>query len=109
MQDEDSSQHDGGALAAHVAVALAGAQEVEHLEKALSGRTVIAQATGILMERFDLSSDRAFGVLSRVSQDLNSKLRQLAEQIVQTRTVPESGPRKARSQPSAPAVPRTVT
>lgn len=81
--------HDGTALAAHVGVALAGAQEVENLEKALAGRTVIGQATGIVMERFDLPADRAFGVLSRLSQHRNVKLRQLAEQIVQTRTIPK--------------------
>jgi hypothetical protein len=84
--------HDGMALAAHIGVALAGAQEVEHLEKAIGGRTVIGQATGILMERFDLSADQAFGVLSRLSQHKNVKLRQLAEQIVQTRTVPSAVP-----------------
>ena len=82
--------HDGMALAAHVGVALAGAQEVENLEKALGGRTVIGQATGILMERFDLVPDRAFAVLSRLSQQKNVKLRQLAEQIVETRTVPKA-------------------
>ena len=79
---------DGLALAAHVGVALAAAQEVENLEKALGGRTVIGQATGILMERFDLDPDRAFSVLSRMSQQKNVKLRQLAEQIVTTRTIP---------------------
>ena len=52
------------------------------------GRTVIGQATGILMERFDLPPDRAFSVLSRMSQQQNVKLRELAEQIVTTRTVP---------------------
>lgn len=80
--------HDGLALAAHVGVALAAAQEVEQLEKALGGRTVIGQATGILMERFDLDSDRAFSVLSRMSQQKNVKLREIAEQIVTTRDVP---------------------
>jgi GAF domain-containing protein len=79
---------DGLALAAHVGVALAAAQQVEQLEKALSGRTVIGQATGILMERFDLTPDRAFSVLSRMSQQKNVKLRALAEQIVTTRTLP---------------------
>ncbi len=81
--------HDGLALAAHVGVALAAAQEVENLEKALGGRTVIGQATGMLMERFDMSSDRAFSVLSRMSQQRNVKLRQLAEQIVTTRSMPK--------------------
>lgn len=81
--------HDGVALAAHIGVALAGSQEVENLEKALGGRTVIGQATGILMERFELAPDRAFSVLSRLSQARNVKLRDLAEQIVQTRTIPK--------------------
>lgn len=92
--------YDGTALAAHVAVALAAAQEVESLEQALVGRTVISQATGILMERFDMTPDRAFAVLSRLSQDKNLKLRQLAEQIVQTRTVPagRAAPGRVRTQ-----------
>lgn len=81
---------DGLALAAHVGVALAAAQEVEHLEHALRGRTVIGQATGVLMERFDLAPDRAFSVLSRLSQQRNVKLRALAEEIVDTRTLPTS-------------------
>ena len=81
--------HDGLALAAHVGVALAAAQEVENLEKALGGRTVIGQATGILMERFDMPADRAFSVLSRMSQQKNVKLRELAEHIVTTRAVPK--------------------
>lgn len=81
--------NDGVALAAHIGVALAGAQELENLEKALGGRTVIGQATGILMERFDMTSERAFGLLSTISQNKNLKLRVLAERIVQTRAVPK--------------------
>ena len=49
---------------------------------------MIGQATGILMERFDLEPDRAFSVLSRMSQQRNVKLREVAEQIVETRQVP---------------------
>jgi GAF domain-containing protein len=79
---------DGLALAAHVAVALAAAQEVEHLEHAMRGRTVIGQATGILMERFDLAPERAFSVLSRMSQQKNVKLRAIADEIVTTRKLP---------------------
>jgi len=51
---------------------------------------VIGQATGILIERFDLTPDRAFGLLTRISQNQHLKLRQVAEQIVQTRTVPKT-------------------
>lgn len=78
----------GGALAAHVAVALAEAQNVTHLETAISARTVIGRAEGILMERFDLSPVHAFGVLRRVSQTRNIKLNHVAEELVRTRETP---------------------
>lgn len=80
--------YNGQALAAHVAVALAGAQNAEHLETAVTNRTVIGQAEGILMERFDISADHAFAVLRRVSQQRNVKLSQVAEQLVRTRETP---------------------
>ena len=80
--------HNGGALAAHVAVALAEAQNVTHLETAINVRTVIGRAEGILMERFDLSPTQAFAVLRRVSQDRNIKLNRVAEELVRTRETP---------------------
>jgi GAF domain-containing protein len=80
--------HNGGALAAHVAVALAEAQNVTHLETAINVRTVIGRAEGILMERFDLSPAQAFAVLRRVSQDRNVKLNRVAEELVRTRETP---------------------
>lgn len=81
--------YNGLALAAHIAVALAGAHNAEHLEKAIVNRTVIGQAEGILMERFDLSAFQAFSVLTRVSQNRNVKLNRVAEELVQTRQTPE--------------------
>lgn len=80
--------YSGLALAAHVAVALAASQNVEHLEMALSTRTVIGQAEGILMERFDIPPDTAFAVLRRVSQRRNVKLNQVADEVVRTRETP---------------------
>ena len=80
--------YNGLALAAHVGVALAGAQKAEHLERAITNRTVIGQAEGILMERFDISAERAFAVLRRVSQERNVKLHRVAEELVNTRRVP---------------------
>lgn len=76
------------ALAAHVAVALAEAQNVNHLETAILVRTVIGRAEGILMERFDLSPVQAFAVLRRVSQHRNIKLNRVAEELVRTRVTP---------------------
>jgi GAF domain-containing protein len=80
--------HNGGALAAHVAVALAEAQHITHLETAITLRTLIGQAEGILMERFDLSPAQAFAVLRRVSMDHNIKLNRVAEELVLTRVTP---------------------
>lgn len=80
--------YNGEALAAHVAVALAEAQNVTHLETAIAVRTVIGRAEGILMERFDLTPTQAFAVLRRVSQHRNIKLNRVAEELVRTRETP---------------------
>jgi transcriptional regulator with GAF, ATPase, and Fis domain len=86
--DNNGDLAEGQALAAHVAVALAAAQEIEHLNTALGSRTVIGQAEGILMERFGIDGDRAFEVLRRVSSHTNTKLQHVAWELVQTRKVP---------------------
>ena len=43
---------------------------------------------GIIMERFGLSASNAFSVMSRLSQDTNTKLVAVAEQIITTRRIP---------------------
>ncbi len=78
----------GYALAAHVAVALAASENVENLETAISHRTVIGRAEGILMERFDIPPAQAFAVLRRVSQSRNVRLSRVAEELVRTRQTP---------------------
>jgi GAF domain-containing protein len=77
------------ALAAHAAVALAGAQQIGNLTTAVAGRTTIGQAEGILMERFDLSPHAAFAVLVRLSSHTGHKLAVVADELVRTRTLPE--------------------
>src|SRR5437867_3096097 len=47
-----------------------------------------AKAMGILMERFDVDGDQAFAILKRYSQDTNTKLRDVAQQLVDTRKLP---------------------
>lgn len=76
---------EGIALAAHVAVAMAAAQQGAQLAHALDTRTVIGQATGILMERFGLDEAGAFRVLTRVSSQTNMRVRDLSRELVQTR------------------------
>jgi transcriptional regulator with GAF, ATPase, and Fis domain len=86
--DERDDKTEAQALAAHVAVALGAAQEIENLHTALGNRTVIGQAEGILMERFGITGDRAFQVLRRVSSHTNNKLHSVAVELVETRAVP---------------------
>lgn len=86
--DDDDREH-GLAIAAHTSIAVAAAQEIEDLKAAIDTRTVIGQATGILMGRFDLDAPRAFAVLTRLSSHSNRKLRDIAHDIVATRLLPE--------------------
>lgn len=79
---------EGLALASHVSVALAAAQEIETLNSAVASRTVIGQAEGILMERFELRPEQAFAVLRRVSQDTNTRLQTVASELVLNRKTP---------------------
>ncbi len=76
-------------LARHAAVAVQHARGDEHLRKAVDARNLVGQAQGILMERFDLDADRAFEVLRRYSQHHNTKLHLVAQQLIDSRTLPE--------------------
>ena len=95
--DAESTQI-GQVLAAHAAVALASAQNEAHLHDAIRTRERIGEATGILMERHKLSREQAFSLLSKASQNLNTKLRDLAEEVVHTGTIPAGtdSPKKHR-------------
>lgn len=72
----------GELFARHAAVALGGAHAVEHLNRALETRKVIGQALGILMERYQMTEDRAFGFLVRASSTSNLKLHAVAQELV---------------------------
>jgi len=72
------------AFAAHAAIALESAQTEAHLRSGMVTRTVIGQAEGILMERLKLTVDQAFAVLSRLSEQSNVKLREVARTLVET-------------------------
>ncbi|WP_226913245.1 GAF and ANTAR domain-containing protein [Gephyromycinifex aptenodytis] len=78
----------GTILASHASIALAAGKERAELRQAIDGRHVIGMAQGILMERFTLGEAQAFAVLRRYSQDRNIKLREVAQQVVNSRTLP---------------------
>jgi hypothetical protein len=67
------------------------ARKITDLETALSSSRSIGTAVGILMARHLITADEAFSRLSRTSQDLNRKLRELAVQVELTGDLP-AGP-----------------
>lgn len=75
-------QHTAELFATHAALALGRARREDDLDTALANRKVIGQATGILMERYQLTEDRAFQYLVRVSQHSNIKVRDVAQELV---------------------------
>ncbi len=75
-------------MAQHASLALASQVDRETLGHALDSRTQIGVATGILMARYDVSQEQAFGVLRRYSQHANVKLREVADRVVETGGLP---------------------
>jgi hypothetical protein len=75
-------------LATHGSLALATTQartaaelHVAQLRRAIDSRDIIGQAKGILMNRRGISSEEAFDLLRRISQDMNVKLADLARTL----------------------------
>ena len=64
-----------------------------NLQAALVSRELIGQAQGILMERERVSAEQAFDILRRASQHLNEKLRDVAQNLVETGESPNTGDR----------------
>ena len=82
-------EHIGWLLAAHAAVAMSNAQYIDNLKTALDTRRTISEAVGILMARYKLTAEESFARIVRSSQNRNTKVRDLAEQIVYTGDLPE--------------------
>ncbi len=93
---DETARAFGTVFAAHAALALAGAQLHEHdlaivegLREALDARDAIGQAKGILRATRHIDSDAAFALLRTTSNNLNLKLRTVADHVVRTGTLPE--------------------
>ncbi|MEV4481628.1 GAF and ANTAR domain-containing protein [Micromonospora coxensis] len=76
-------------FARYAAVALANAHLydsattlAEHMQEAMRNRAVIEQAKGIIMGERHCTPEEAFGLLSKLSQDTNRKLRDVAAALV---------------------------
>lgn len=71
------------ALFSHqAALAIEYARHAENLRVALETRRTIGMAVGIVMERYQLDEQGAFGFLTRLSQTSNVKLREVAAAII---------------------------
>jgi GAF domain-containing protein len=81
----EDDEHDGELFAAHAAVALTSSRKEAQLRSALKNRDIIGMAKGILMERENLDSDAAFGLLVSASQHANLKLHEVANWLVTER------------------------
>jgi GAF domain-containing protein len=81
----------GEEVAAFVAIAVANAEaaaratnDVANMRQAMASRGVIEQAKGILMERYKITAEQAFTLLTHASQRSNVKLRHVAEELTAT-------------------------
>jgi AmiR/NasT family two-component response regulator len=72
-------------LAAHAASAILANQQGHQLQAALLTRDRIGQAKGIIMERYGVDDVRAFDMLRQLSQEGNTKLTEIAQQVVDSR------------------------
>ncbi|MFF0251122.1 ANTAR domain-containing protein [Micromonospora zamorensis] len=86
---DSSSIANAEGFAAYAAVALANAHLYENaatlaaqMQEAMRSRAVIEQAKGIIMGDRRCSSEEAFALLSKISQDTNRKVREVAEALV---------------------------
>lgn len=89
----------GAILAGHATLALSHSrdrQQRRHLSEALASNRDIGVAIGILMASRGLSRDQAFDVLRDTSQWLNTKLRDVAEEVTHTGRLPSTPQRSTR-------------
>ncbi|MBV8863260.1 MAG: ANTAR domain-containing protein, partial [Mycobacterium sp.] len=65
--------------------AILASREGEQLQSALLSRDLIGQAKGVIMARFDVDAVRAFEMPRQLSQEMNVRLTEIAQRIVDTR------------------------
>jgi GAF domain-containing protein len=85
----DDEDIETAALFAHQASLVLGfvLHEADLLQ-AMETRSIVGQAQGILMQRFQIGSATAFALLRRYSMDTNTRVRDLAAYVIETRDLP---------------------
>jgi hypothetical protein len=59
------------------------------LQHALESRVVIEQAKGVVAARLEIPVDEAFELLRRTARNERTKLREIADEVVASRTAPQ--------------------
>ena len=78
----DESLEIGGVFATHVALAWSMMRRQNQFRSALASRDIIGQAKGVIMERFNLDAVEAFELLTRLSQQSNTKVIDIAKALI---------------------------
>lgn len=94
----EESDQVGLLIASHAAIAFADAQKLGQMRDAMRSRDVIGQAKGILMERYGITAQNAFVMLTQTSSHTNTKLLDVAEHLATTGALPSQ--RRRTSPPS---------
>jgi transcriptional regulator with GAF, ATPase, and Fis domain len=82
----------GAMLATHAAIALITDDVRLQFQSALASRDTIGQAKGMIMERFNVDAIRAFELLTKISQDSNTRVADIAAELVSRRALPQMQP-----------------
>ena len=79
---DDGSVNVGMMFATHAALVWNMVRRDQQFRTALVSRDIIGQAKGMLMERFNTDAADAFKLLARLSQESNTRIAELAHQVV---------------------------
>ena len=82
----------GAMLATHAAGVMMAVNRRQEFQSALATRDVIGQAKGVMMNQFSVDAVRAFELMVRQSQDTNTPVRVIAQQIVDVYTGSDEPP-----------------
>lgn len=74
----------GTVFATHIALGWSMMRRQDQFRSALASRDIIGQAKGVIMERFGIDSVAAFQLLTRVSQQSNIKLIEIARALIES-------------------------
>ena len=98
--------HIADALATYAALALNKTRETTHLREGLRSREEIGIAVGVLMVKYDIDAASAFTFLTRTSSHSNTKVRVIAQRVVELENAERLERRTTPARSSGEATPQ---